>query len=283
MHDIDLIDETFSRNLTHNYHLVIQTGLNGLSFAILDLNKLKYVVLRHYPFEGVENNDEIASYLSIIYKQDDLLQLNYKQVSHEFIGNISTLIPQPDFEESKIEDYLHFIYREITNQVIAYNVLSSDKYYNIFSYPTSLHAEIKKCFPGIKLFSHTTSFVEYLISQSLNNTKKLIYVCLNEGLLNIGIAQNAELLFFNAFQYKETSDIVYFILSVLDQYNLSAKLTEVNISADVTNHDELFDFLNNYLGQIHFIKPSQQFSYSYLFDELHLTRFTNLFNLVLCE
>jgi len=283
MHDIDLIDETFSRKLSNSYQMSIQTSLNGLSFSILDLNKLKYIVLRHYPFEGLKDNDEIANYLSIIYDQDEFLKLKYKYMYHEFICDNSTLLPKSDFNESLIENYLHFVFSDIQNQVICYNSLSSGNYFNVFGYPTSLHSEINKYFPGIKLYSHTSSFLESLIKQSSTVPNTQVYIYLNEGLLNIGLAKSGELIFFNSFRHKEMSDVVYFILSILDQYNLSAKITEIRIAADTINHDELFDFLNNYLGQIRFIQPSQQFSYSYLFDELYLTRFSNLFNLALCE
>ena len=89
--------------------------------------------------------------------------------------------------------------------------------------------------------------------------------------------------FYNSFSYKDNSDIVYYILNILERFNLSNMLTEVYFSDDVENHDELFEFLNNYLNLIKFIHPSDQFIYSYIFDELHLTRFANLFNLALCE
>ena len=81
---------------------------------------------------------------------------------------------------------------------------------------------------------------------------------------------------------KEKQDIVYFVLNVLEQFKLSVMYTDIHISADLDNHEEVFEYLGNYLHQVKFIKPSGKYTYSYMFDESLLTRFTNLFNLSLC-
>ena len=99
----------------------------------------------------------------------------------------------------------------------------------------------------------------------------------------IGIAQSKKLEFYNTFTFKDSSDVVYYILSVLDHFRLSPLFTEVFLASGIENHDEMFDLINNYLNMIKFIRPSDRYLYSYIFDELQLTRFSNLFNLAMCE
>jgi hypothetical protein len=283
MHDIDLIDDSFLLRLTDTYHLSVQTGLSGLSFAVLDLSKLRYIALRHYPFEGLENFDEIYNYLSVVYHEDNILNRDFKSISHSFVGNRSTIIPQKDFNINNADIFMHFLYTDTEKQVNNYNFLPAIQSYNVFSYPNLLYSNVNELFKNAKLFHHTTSIITSLIADSSNQFGQICNIFLSDGMVHIGIAKNAKLMFFNCFDYKDKSDIAYYILSVLEQFNMPAKSANVNISSDTKDHDEIFDFLNNYLGEIHFIKPSDKFTYSILFDELHLTQFVNLFNLALCE
>jgi hypothetical protein len=263
--------------------LSIQTGLNGLSFSILDPGQFKYIALRHYPFEGLKDSGEIANYISIIYNQDDFLKLKYKDRYHSFISEFSSLIPLTVFNPDSINKYLSFIYQSSGKYKYESNMLSVINSVNVFGYPESLITCLFNLFPDIKLFHHSTPFIDYLIKESVGKKEPLCFVYLSDEMVYFGIANNSKLLFYNSFRYKEKTDIAYFILSVLEQFNLSPATIGVSISSDAFMHDEIFEYLNNYLGQIKFILPSSKFSYSYLFDELYLTRFTNLFNLALCE
>jgi hypothetical protein len=283
MHDIDLIDDLFLLRLTDTYHLSVQTSLSGLSFAVLDLSKLRYIALRHYPFDGLENPGEIYDYLSGVYHEDNILSRDFKSISHAFVGNKSTIIPQKDFNINNADIFMHFLYTDIEKQVTNYNVLPAIQSYNAFTYPNVLFSKVTELFKDVKLFHHTTPIITSLVADSTNLSGQICYIFLSNGTVHIGIAKNAKLLFFNCFDYKNKSDLAYFILSILEQFNMPAKSANVNISSDTKDHDEIFDFLNNYLGEIHFIKPSDKFTYSILFDELHLTQFVNLFNLALCE
>jgi hypothetical protein len=283
MHDIDLIDDSFLLKKTDTYHLSIQTGLNGLSFAVLDENKFRYTVLRHYPFEGLENPNEIYNYLTVVYHEDNILNHNFKSINHVFVGNRSTIIPQKEFNANNADNYLQFLYSNNKQQITNYNLLPTIQCYNVFSYPSLLYTNLNTLFNGVKLYHHVTTFITHLIEDSSQKSQPVCTVFLSDGLMNIGIAKNGQLLFFNTFEYKDKSDVAYFILGILEQYNMSARLTDIEISSDTKYHDEIFDFLNNFLGQIHFIKPSNKYTYSHLFDELHLTQFVNLFNLALCE
>jgi hypothetical protein len=48
---LELIDETLDINATDNYDLTLELSEDGVSLAVLDLLRGKYVMLRHYPRE----------------------------------------------------------------------------------------------------------------------------------------------------------------------------------------------------------------------------------------
>lgn len=283
MHDINLLDETFVKNQSHHYHMSIQTGLNGLSFSILDLQNLKYVGLRNYYFENVDNVNEIASSFKNVFQKDDLIGLNYKSVSHIYIGGGSTLVPTNYFDEELINEIYKMNFSVAGPHTVMYNKLDEGCIFNIFSYPETLLNVLNQHYSQFRLYHHSTSFLQNVIAESAHLTKPRCFSYIYKGIVNIAIADNKKILFYNTFTVNSITDVVYYILSVYDQFNLVPKNSDLFISSDTDVHDEIFEKLNKYFMNLRFITPSKQFTYSYLFDELYLTRYANLFNVALCE
>jgi hypothetical protein len=277
MHQINLLDETFDKNQAHHYNLSIQYGLNGLTFCVFDTLKNKYIGLSHYP-EEKSKPDDVGS----LIKSDDILGLPYKEVLLLSNSGQSTLVPLEFFEESKVEDLYQFNLGTTENSIIHYNKLAETSACNIFSFSTPFLKQIKNAFPSLLIYHRTTPFIENLVQESVRWARTKCYLSVNKGIIDIGLAHQKKLEFFNSFTYKEKSDIVYFVLNVLEQYKLSAALTDIFISVDLEEHNEIFELLNGYLQQVKFIRPSENFTFSYIFDDFQLTRFANLFNLVLC-
>jgi hypothetical protein len=283
MNEINLIDETFDKNQSHNYHLSIQTSSNGLSFCLLDTITKKNITLRHYPFKTSNSSIQLVNNVSEKMNTDDILKLTFKSVSHMFVDSKNTLVPISFFDHSKEKNYFTFNLIQDPNTIILSNTLTNTVAANVFSYPEDLYLKLNEVFPSIKLSHHSSAFIENLVINSSKWTHPKCYININKSFLNIGIACSKKLEFYNAFNFKDNADIIYYILSVLEQFKLSPLTTEVFMASGEENHDEIFEFVNNYLNMIKFIRPSDHFSYSYIFDELQLTRFSNLFNLALCE
>jgi hypothetical protein len=283
MHEINLLDETFVKNQSHHYNLSIQTGLNGLSFSILDFQNLKYVGLRNYFFDNVDNPNEIAPSFTNVFQKEELLRLNYKSVSHIYVGGGSTLVPAKYFDEQQINDIYKLNFSVSGNHKVMYNALDSGNILNIFSYPETLLKVLNDHFPQCKLYHHSTPFLQNVITESAHLTRPRCYSYLYKGLMTIAIADNKQIIFYNTFIINSITDIVYYLLSVYEQFSMTPKHSDLFVSSDTDEHDEIFENLNKYFKNLRFIIPSKQFTYSYLFDELYLTRYANLFNVALCE
>ncbi|HEY4789660.1 MAG TPA: DUF3822 family protein [Bacteroidales bacterium] len=277
MHQINLLDETFDKNQAHNYNLSIQYGLNGLSFCLFDIIRSKFIAFRHYP----ETESKPESLPSLL-EHDDLLSLAFKETYLLYDAGQSILIPTPYFDESKASDYYKFTLTPQTSSTILYNKLPSSIAANIFSCPDTTIEKFKKVFPSLTIFHRSTPFIENMIQESAHWPRTKCYISIHQGIIDIGLAHLKKLEFFNSFTYREKPDIAYYILNVLEQFKLPTICTDTFVSADMERHDDIFEYLNHVLAHIKFIRPSDKFTYSYIFDEFQLTRFANLFNLSLC-
>lgn len=282
MLDLNILDETFDINQSHNYHLSILTDNNDLSMCILDTIRNKYIGIHHHYFTESDNQDPVTKIKSVL-EIDDLLKLQYKSVSNMIMNEKNTLVPLAYFDDNKKDNILQLNFPLSPNATTLVNKLTIPGVFNIFSYSDDLRKILSTAFPTIKTFHHSTPFIEHLIYESAKWTQPKCHVLIHNNSLDIGLAQLKKLEFFNSFYYHEYSDILYFILSVLERYKLPALSTDVFISVEKDNRNEIVEYLNNYLIAVRFIRPSNQFTYSYIFDEKHLVRYANLFNLALCE
>ena len=277
MHQINLIDETFDKNQAHHYNFVIQYGLNGLSFCLLDTVKNKYVAFRYYP-ESQYN----ASNINQLLTSDEIFSHTYKETLLLYNGGQSTLVPIPYFDETKVPELYHFNFGKQDNAEYHFDRLPETLAVNIYVYPTETLKIFKEKIPALKVFHRTTPLIENLVQDSARWPRSKCFVSVHKGILDIGLAHLRKLDFFNSFMYREKTDIVYYILNTLEQFNLSPALTDVYLSVDIDKHEEIYEYLNGFLTHVKFIRPSEKFTFSYMFDDYVLTRFVNLFNLPSC-
>jgi hypothetical protein len=277
MYQTNLLDETLDRNQAHHYNLFIQCCLNGLSFCLCDTVNNKFIAFRHYSSNDSLKPEDIAC----IFTTDDLLRLPYKSASLLFNNGKNTLVPVTFFEDKEAASFFQFNHKE-EDCALIYNKLPDALAVNVFSCHQDYLSKFKEYFPGINIFHRTTPFITALVQDASKGNWVRFFVTIHKDVIDIGLAHSKKLEFFNSFHYKEKQDIVYFVLNVLEHFKLSVMYTDVYLSADLDNHEEIFEYLNNYLHQVKFIKPSTKYTYSYIFDESQLTRFANLFNLSLC-
>lgn len=281
MQEINLRDETFDKNQSLHYHLSLQVDTQSLTYCVLDTIRNKYTGLRHYAMNGTKDWHDMSP-LATLLASDDILRLPFKSTCFMMIEGKSTLVPQELFDSSNADALFNFNHYADGNQEVLYNNLQHSCTSNVFAIPVQVHSTFSHMFPGIKVCHRASPFIENLIHESDKSSKPKCFVSIHPNTIDIGVAQQKKLLFMNTFGYREKSDIAYFILSVLDKFELPVQHTEVYFSADMENSEGIFDFLNHYLNHIKFIRPGEHFLFSYIFDDMHLTRFANLFNLALC-
>lgn len=277
MHQINLIDETFDKNQAHHYNFVIQYGLNGLSYSLLDTVKNKYVAFRYYPESGYN-----ASNVGLLLGSDDIFSHSYKETLLLYNGGQNTLVPLPYFDEAKIADIYNFNFGKQNNLEYHFDRLPETLAVNVYAFQQDALKAFKDKMPSLKVFHRTTPFIENLVQDSARWPRSKCFVSIHKGILDIGLAHLRKLDFFNSFTYSERTDIVYYILNTLEQFNISPAVTDIYLSVDVDKHEEIYEYLNGFLTHVKFIRPSEKFTFSYMFDDYVLTRFANLFNLSSC-
>lgn len=282
MQNFAFVDETLDINITQSYYLSIQVSLNGLSFCILDPVRNKYIALSHQNFENDLAFDDLLNTIENIIKKDDLLSYSYKSTKLIWLSNKNTFIPNSYFNKKNLKKYFEFNQKLDDLDEIHFKELKYVDAYSIFIVPNQIANIFIKQFPDLNFYNQQIPFIEHTLFKYHSESKK-VFVNVNDEFIDLSITENGKLLLYNNFVYKTESDMIYFIMYVFDQFNLNTENAELILSGFIDKKTSIYSKLKGFISHIKFDKLSEDFSYSYTFNQVPPQSFTNLFNLHLCE
>jgi hypothetical protein len=74
---------------------------------------------------------------------------------------------------------------------------------------------------------------------------------------------------------------LYYVLNIFKSFNIKQEET-IYLSGQTERYDDLFSNLALYIRNLKFAEPAGSFTFSYVFNDLGLHRFINLFSVVNC-
>lgn len=280
MPSLELFDETLDINSTENYVLSVQAGINGFSFCILDTLRNKFVLIRH--FEPDENKYFNIEKLNEIITNDDFLTKKYKQIHIITPSPKFTLVPAPLYDPGKKDEYFTFNHLTDNNSIILSNNIPESDTFVIFSLTKSVNDLLTSSFPGVQYFHHIKPLLRHINYPGKNLSGKYIHVHIEREFFNLIVFDQNDLILCNSFNHRNISDILYYVLNVFKRLDIKQEET-IYFSGQTEKYDDLTSNISIYIRDIKFAEPTGNFSFSYVFNELELHRFLNLFTVINCE
>ena len=280
MPSLELFDETLDINSTENYVLSVQAGINGFSFCILDTLRNKFVLIRH--FEPDENKYFNIEKLNEIITNDDFLTKKYKQIHIITPSPKFTLVPAPLYDPGKKDEYFTFNHLTDNNSIILSNNIPESDTFVIFSLTKSVNDLLTSSFPGVQYFHHIKPLLRHITYPGKNLSGKYIHVHIEREFFNLIVFDQNDLILCNSFNHRNISDILYYVLNVFKRLDIKQEET-IYFSGQTEKYDDLTSNFSIYIRDIKFAEPTGNFSFSYVFNELELHRFLNLFTVINCE
>ncbi len=280
MAELELIDHSFERSKSNQYHLSIQVDPDGICFSVLDPGNEKYVLLRKYRYSRIRSAEMQLERLEQIMKEDEFLRLSYSGVSVLYLTQKSTLIPHSFFDESKIRNYFEFNHVLEDLDEIHYNYIAEIDAYTIFAIPNYLANIIYNAHRNSKYYHQATPFIKSVIS-GLSEPSG-VHINLNSHFFDIVVKDQSMLSLYNTFHYQNDTDLLYFVLYVLKQLKVELSATFTTLSGEHCDKPVYYDALKEYLPNIVYLEPVYP-GFSDAFGKINTHRFFNLFYLYNCE
>jgi hypothetical protein len=130
-------------------------------------------------------------------------------------------------------------------------------------------------------YHHLTPLFHHISYERKGSTGNYIHAHIESGFFNLIIYNSDTLQFSNSFNYRNVSDILYYILNVFK--NLGINQEEIiYLSGQVERYDDLFSNLSLYIRNVKFPEISGNFTFSYVFNDTSLHKYINLFTIAGC-
>jgi hypothetical protein len=276
----ELFDETLDINATDNYDLTVELSADGLVFSVLDLLRGKYVMLRHY--QASHKSDDNTFSLSDALWYDDFLKRSYRKVIALTPVAESTLVPGSLYDGSVKESYYRFNQPSDDNEVIVSNNISIPGATVVFSPDKEISDLIESKWKGVSPWHHSKPLLQHAFAVDRSSEDGYIHLHVENGFITIVILSNHNLAFCNNFICSTPSDICYFLFNILDNRGIK-KIESIYLSGIVQPYGELHLSLLEFTHAVHFASPHVKQGFSYVFNDVHLHRYLNLFTAASCE
>lgn len=277
---LELFDETLDLNSTENYELAVQVSPDGLSFCLLDTIRNKYVLIRD--FEPEENKYLDCDKITEIISKDDFLTKRYKKVRIITPTPRFTLVPSPLFDPGRKDEYFTFNYPRKEESVIVVNKLPDPDVYSIFSLSKPFSDLISDFYPGVHPWHHIKPLFGHISHTKKHTDGNYIHIHVEREYFNLIISNDNKLKFCNTYNYRNISDILYFVMNVFKKLDVKQEET-IYFSGLTEKYDDLSSNFSIYVRNLKFSEPAGSFTFSYVFNETALHQYLNLFSVVNCE
>jgi hypothetical protein len=280
MADINLVDKSYSKDNSAHYHLSIQIDTDGLSFCILDIQKKHYIVFQKYVFGKSSDIVALIDKLEKCFEEDEILKASFNSSSCIYLTQKSTLIPSAFFDEMNLRDYFEFNHPLEELDEIHYNIIPDIDASNVFAIPTYLANLLYSKFRGLKIYHQATPFIKSALKDFKPSSS--VHINLNTGFFDVVIKQGNRLILYNTFLYQNETDMLYYVLFIINQLKLSPEKIPMTICGEMSDRVSFQESLSKFIPKLMYLEPVSP-GFSNVFERLNRHKYFNLFYLYNCE
>ena len=248
-----IIENDFQRNQASAYQLSILVGMDSLVYSVYDDHTNKLLVLKSLAFSSGANENSAVGSLKDVLKKEDLLEPLYRRVKIALAHTTSSLVPERLYNEQEKHTYLEELVHAPNKIDVASDELSPLKIRAVYGVDKSLVATLKSKFPTAHIFGIAAPFLLGCHKLIPEGAVETAFACIHQNTFQFALFEKGDLLFYNQFSFKSSSDILYFCLLSFEQYGLDPNTVPLYISGQVTKDAEIYKLLYRYIGQITFL------------------------------
>ncbi|MFV9551132.1 DUF3822 family protein [Algibacter sp. PT7-4] len=248
-------------NKLTNLELSIQISLSGLSFSILNRNSNTIEFLKTYPFERKLNPFEVLDKLKLLFLSEESLKSNFANVNIVHDNDLSTLVPEPLFNENHLADYLKFNSKILKSDFIAFDAIKENKSVNVYVPYTNINNYIYDKF-GSFIFKHvSTILIESILQHPQDFNTHAVYINVNHNHFEILVFNKNELILYNTFTFHTKEDFIYYILFTAEQLQLDPETFQLIFLGEISKNDILYNITYKYVRNINFGNRNDTYLY----------------------
>lgn len=274
-----LFDQSYS-NKIFQLQLNIQLSFGFLRLNLFDPKTATYVGFDEYEFKNKEGNAYFEELGKVL--ENNWLNKNFNKVRVIWVNQTYTLIPKVLFEDSQKDAFLKFNHTTNKDENTHSLFIDSQDAMLIYSIPKKIENHLNNRIKSYKLSHFAQAYIE---AESLSNKKKKerLSIAIEQHQLTIAYLESDRLIFFNSFEIRNSDDVLYFLLYVIEQLSIDREKCPIFLSGKVEKDSELYKLLYTYIADLKFASYDRTINTSAVLQEFPSHYYYTIFNQHLCE
>lgn len=219
---------------------------------------------------------------SVIYLMQNAL-LHQKKLERIHLAVLSgdfTMVPEAFALERDIKPVLEFSTGQLSaKRAQRHHLQQLDFFYGV---DTELATSVERLFPNISI-RHAGAVTINLLFSHHSLAQATVFLNVADGYIELAAKQKKDLLFYNVFSYQSNEDILYYLLFMMEQFQLNPLHTHLCLAGERPVQDELFKNIKKYIKQVSFCVPDKSVQVAEELSSLPAHYYFSLLNQHLCE
>ena len=250
-----LADKTFNLDNTKEYILSIQVSLDGFYFSVTFNNKL--LILEEYTVK-ISSEKFLGRRFDEWLSGIDLFEKPWAGVRIVYLTSKITLVPGYFYDYDKQDEIINLIFNKQPGYITRDNYWSENRCNLIFPVHEDFLKTADLKFSGHQII-HPATVLNQKIQPYLEDNKAILSLFFENGHFYQIFYYDNELKSVNCYLYNNADDVIFYVLSVLNSYNISYNNADIILTGKIEPSDEIYKKLNHYTENILIIKNQINF------------------------
>ena len=247
-----IIEPAFSSRQTANYKLSILPGVDSLVYMVYN-NQFELLLLDRISVPATE--DRRPDYASVL-QNESLLQHHYGEVRVAMPGAIHTLVPERLFGDADLFPYLQHLTALPPGTELVADRLDKLNATMIYAFDPELTRTFLQTFGNVQFYHLGSALIQGSAQLQENFKSERVFLYVQDRRLHVLSFRGEELFFYNAFEFSDGKDFVYYAMLAYHQFKLSTEHVPCLLCGDIEEDSELYKLLYRYVRHLSFSPPS---------------------------
>jgi len=287
---LNQVDPQFDNAQGFQYRLSILLSQDGFSFLVTHAETQQALKLTSYKtlHTDFQHNDSAGwpdsgdKYFNHFYDAGFSLQ-KWQRVDIAIATHKITVAPAAFLTLDNQSDIMAMVHQvQPDEEIITEPVFDLGPVIAIAA-PRYLTEKCKTLFPGALIHCATSVFVKGLLRQHSKIISRQIFINVHLKYFEIVVIQGLRLIYLNSFRYTAASDVLYYVIFVLEQLGFSPSEEHLTVMGEISESDTVFAQLKMYCGSLKTATRPDILQFNQSYDGLSLHQYYTLLNVALCE
>jgi len=287
---LNKVDPQFEPTQGFNNRLSILLCQDGFSFLvthavsqrILNIASYKFNLTGILPDEKVGWPDNGNNYFEKL-KTVELTQYSYQRIDIAIASRKITIAPYNFMDQGNLMSIVSAAFPVGPDEEILTEPVFDLGPVTAILIPRYIPEFCSVIFPGAFLHCAAAVFVKGILRKHSRLISRQIFINIHSGFFEITVIQGLRLIYLNAFRYSASSDVLYYVIFVLEQLGFVPSEENVTLMGDISEQSVIFTQLMMYCETLGFVSMPDETKYGDSITGITMHQYFTLLNIPICE